>query len=139
MESTRALIRRVQEELFGRGRTELLEELVHEDFVNHTPMQGLPSDREGLRAELRVLHDAASDVQGPADDILVDGHDVAWRWRFLGRHTGEFMGIQATGRRFELSGIDIGVVRDGKLAEWWSEVDLLDLMTQLGVVEPPNG
>jgi predicted ester cyclase len=139
MADTRELIRRVQEELFGKGRTELIDELIHPDFVNHTPLQGVSPDRDGLATELQILHAAASNGRGPVDDILVDGRNVAWRWRFLGTHTGEFMGIPPSGNKLEITGIDLGVVRDDKLAEWWSEVNMLDVMTQLGAMEQPPG
>jgi predicted ester cyclase len=37
-----------------------------------------------------------------------------------------------------VTGIEIYRVSDGKLAERWSEVDMLGLMQQLGVIPPPG-
>ena len=138
MSDTRQTIRRIQEELFGKGRLDLVPELIHEDFVNHAPLPGVPANRSGLETEVKMLHASLSEPSGPADMILVDGDRVAWRYTFRGRHTGEFMGVPPSGNQVEITGIDLGVVRDGKLAEWWSEVDMLDVMTQIGAIEPPS-
>lgn len=42
------------------------------------------------------------------------------------------MGIPPCGNKVEIAGNDLGVMRDGRLAEMWGETDMLSLMTQLG-------
>jgi predicted ester cyclase len=59
---------------------------------------------------------------------------VVVRWKNAGKDVGGFMGIPATGKDFSIAGIDIHLVRDGKLAEHWHVVDLLSQMQQLGLM-----
>jgi predicted ester cyclase len=49
------------------------------------------------------------------------------------------MGIPPTGRKFGIAGIDIHVVRDGRIAEHWHVVDLLGQMQQLGHIPTASG
>lgn len=135
--STRDVIRRINEELYGEGRVELVDELIHPEFVDHTAPEGFPPDREGQRAFVQMTHGGLSDTEATMDRIVVEGDQVAWRWTMRGTHTGELMGVPASGNRIELSGNDLGVMRDGKLAELWSEIDMMSLMTQLGALEQP--
>jgi predicted ester cyclase len=53
-------------------------------------------------------------------------------------HHGPFMGIPATGKSATVSGIDIHLLRNGKLAEHWDVVDILSLLQQLGAFPQPN-
>jgi predicted ester cyclase len=47
---------------------------------------------------------------------------------------GETLDISPTGKRIDLTGIDIYRVVDGKIVEQWIEQDLLGLLRQLGAV-----
>ena len=53
------------------------------------------------------------------------------RTRTNATHTGEFNGIPATGKQVGWTEIHIYRLVDGKIAEQWSEIDLLGLLVQL--------
>ena len=138
MPDARDVLSRFIEEVYGEGRLEPIDDVVHEEYVDHTMMlPGVSPDREGVKRFVEMLHGALSDTNGTIERTLVDGDQVAWRWRMWGTHTGEFAGIPPSGNRIEITGNDVGVVRDGKLMERWCEQDMLSLMTQLGAIEPP--
>lgn len=137
MADAREIISRLNHDVFGKGNVEIVDELLTEDYVDHTGMEG-PMDREGLKDFVRAVHAAGSGWEVDLEHVLVDGDKVAWRWTMRGTHTGEFMGIPASGNEITISGNDIGVMRDGKLAESWGEMDNLSLMTQLGAMEAPT-
>jgi predicted ester cyclase len=48
-------------------------------------------------------------------------------------HSGEFMGIPATGKRVVIKYMDFWKVRDGKIVDNWVMVDFPDVLRQLGV------
>ncbi|MDX1660120.1 MAG: ester cyclase [Nitriliruptorales bacterium] len=138
MADTREVIRRLNEDVFGKGNVDIVDELLAEDYVDHTGIEG-PMDREGLKAFVKTVHEAGSDWEVDLQHVLVDGDQVAWRWKMRGKHTGEFMGIPPSGNTLEITGNDIGIMEDGKLKESWGEMDMLDLMTQLGALDDPTG
>lgn len=52
-----------------------------------------------------------------------------------GTHQGEFFGVPATGKRVEITGIQIDRFDEsGKLVEEWPEYDLLGAMQQMGAI-----
>ena len=53
-------------------------------------------------------------------------------------HSGEFMGIQPTGKRVEIRYMDFWKVKDGKIVDNWVMVDFPHLLRQLGV-DPFDG
>lgn len=139
MPDHRETIRRLNEDVFGKGNLDIIDELVHEDYVDHTAMPGVPADRDGLKAFVQITQDAVSDQEVSLDHVLVDGDKVAYRWTMRGTHTGEFMGIPATDKTVTVTGNDIAIMRDGKIAETWGEWNMFHLLTELGAVESPFG
>jgi predicted ester cyclase len=64
---------------------------------------------------------------------LVQGEWMAAFGRQEATHNGEFMGIQATGKRVEIRYMDFWKVQDGKIVDNYVMVDFPHVMQQLGV------
>jgi predicted ester cyclase len=80
------------------------------------------------------LRQSFPDYHG-ADEIQVaEGDMVAGRFVFHGTHEGEFMGLAPTGRQVTFRGLSLNRVVDGKIVEAWVEIDLGDLLGQIGAV-----
>ena len=113
------VVRRLIEDVYGEGKVGLIDELIHEEYVEHPMPDGFSPDREGLESFVQALHAALSDVQATVERVLVDGDQLAFRWRITGTHTGEFLGIPASGNHVETTGNDVGAMREGKVVERW--------------------
>ena len=48
-------------------------------------------------------------------------------------HSGEFMGVAATGKRVRIKYVDFWKIKDGKIADNWVNVDFPSVLAQLGV------
>ncbi len=64
---------------------------------------------------------------------LFDGEWAAAFGRQEATHSGEFMGIQPTGKRVQIRYMDFWKVVDGKIVDNWVMVDFPYVMQQLGV------
>lgn len=80
----------------------------------------------------------AFELKIEAQEIFGEGDKVVVRQRVAGRHVGPFMGIAATGRRWQIEEVVIAEFRGPKIARMWRLVDMLSLMRQLGVVVAPG-
>ena len=136
-DSNKAVIRRYYEEVFNAGKVELLEEIAVPEYDEHSPLPGQTNGREGLRQRVTMLLHAFQ-LRFTLEDIIAEGDRVVVRWSQESRHIGEFMGIPATGRTLAVSGIDIHVLSNGKMAEHWDMVDIVGLLGQLGFVPQPE-
>jgi predicted ester cyclase len=61
------------------------------------------------------------------DDVVVE------RFTASGTHRGELMGAAPTGQTVFLKSINIFRVHEGQVVEWWSRLDELGLIRQLGL------
>jgi steroid delta-isomerase-like uncharacterized protein len=126
-----AVVRRYTEEGCVRGRFEVVDEVVAEDCVDHDPLPGQPAGRQGLRYAVQLVVRGLSDRGTELDQYLDAGETVVQNWIFRGRHTGEFMGVPATGKEVRVRGMEIWRLADGKIAERWGVVDVAGLLAQL--------
>ena len=138
-EENKAILSRYIEEAWNKHNPGITDEFYAPDVVNRSAPPGAPNDREGLKAGLGMFLGAFPDVKIMPDFLMAEGDKVAMRWTMTATHTGEWMGIPATGKRMEMTGITIARVADGKLAEVWFETDSMGMMQQLGAVPTPGG
>jgi steroid delta-isomerase-like uncharacterized protein len=131
-ETNKALVCRLVDEAQTKGNLDVIDELLADDFVDHTPLPGLPPNRAGIKVLFGVLRSAFPDLKVTIDEQLADGERVATGKTFRGTHLGEFMGTPGSGRPVAFEVIDILTVREGKIAEHRVVFDQLGLQQQLG-------
>jgi steroid delta-isomerase-like uncharacterized protein len=138
-ETNKQVIRRFSDEVYSQGNLAAIEELVAEDYVEHSGPPQLPSQgREAVRALVTLFRSAFPDLHLQIDDLLTDGDYVTSRNLGMGTHLGEFFGIPATGKAGAMTGIHVYRIVDGKIAEHWSNSDDFGLLVQLGVIPTPE-
>ena len=85
------------------------------------------------------LFAALPDVHMAIEHLAADGDAVFVRWHLTGTHTGTaWAGIEPSGTRVELDGIDHFTVRDGTVVSNFVVFDQMDVGRQLGLL-PPDG
>ena len=129
------VLRRFFEEVAG-PQDPTFNDVLIEDYHDHDPAR--PQDAIGMDAIRREvgMWRAAFDFSFTVEDQMAQGDRVCTRWTWNGRHTGDFMGIPATGKEVSMTGCTIHrCTPDGKIAEGWWQYDRLGLMEQLGALE----
>jgi steroid delta-isomerase-like uncharacterized protein len=134
-ENNKAIVRRLVEEVWNKGNLLLVDELFTPNYEHHdasTPDFGRGPESEKKRVTL--YRTAFPDVRLTIEDIIAEGEIVMTRWSCRGTHKGDLSGIAPTGKQFTISGITVGRLTNGKIAESYVSWDALGLMQQLGVV-----
>src|ERR1700759_3205462 len=85
----------------------------------------------GFQAFYGALLTAFPDATMEINEQLAERDLVATRKTLRGTHLGELWDLPPTGNRVEFEFIDIFRVRDGKLAEHWTSMDLDALRAQM--------
>ena len=139
-ETNKAVVRRFFEEVWNKGKLNVLDEIIAKDHVSSGPgsLPGLPTGPEGSKQFVTVYRNAFPDVHFTIDDQLAEGDQVVTRWTGHGTHQGELAGIPATGKSSTVTGININRIVNGKIAESWGIFDQFGMMQQLGVIPTPE-
>ena len=134
IETNKATVRRMNEQLWNEGRVDLIGEFYTEDTVNHAA--GLPSSSglEEVKASVVMALNAYNDLKLSLGEVIAEGDKVAYTWTLQGVHQGELYGIPPTGKQVTTSGVSIHRMVNARIAETWFFPDTMGLMQQLGVI-----
>jgi steroid delta-isomerase-like uncharacterized protein len=137
-EENKALVRRFYEEI-DKGNLEAMDELVAEDYIDHSPppFPGLASGRAGVKQAFEIFWKATPGTH-EIEDQLAEGDRVMTRLRITGSHEDDLPGIPRTGNRLETTATVVHRIEDGRLTEKWSNKDELGFLQQLGVIPMPQ-
>jgi predicted ester cyclase len=134
--------RRLLEEGFNQGKTDLIDALTAPGAINHDPSE--PAAMRAMRGPelfkhtVRMYRAAFPDVRIVVDDSIAADDKVVLRWHSEGTHRGELQGLAPTGASVSVTGISIDRWEHGKVVESWTEWDNLGLARQIGAA-PPEG
>jgi predicted ester cyclase len=140
-EENKEKARRLLEEAFGQGKTELVDEVLHSDFVCWDPNSETGEIRgaDTIKGEIEYFRTAVPDLTYMVEDQIAEEDKVVSRYTVRGTHEGEFFGVAGTGNRVEFTGINIDRFDEsGKMVEEWPEYDLLGAMRKLGAIPEPT-
>ena len=133
-EENKALVDRMYEEGLNEHRTEGGESYWKPDMVWRGPggigtRYGVQDFQDNFqKAFLRAFPDKHT-----TDDIrIAEGEYVAAMGRVEATHSADWLGIPATGKPVTIRYMDFWRVEDGKLAENWVMIDIIDFMQQIG-------
>ncbi|MEU6216833.1 ester cyclase [Streptomyces sp. NPDC047022] len=128
--------RRFFEVIAMRGELPPLDGLLTENYHGHDPANAQDTiGMDAVRREIEMWR-RAFDFAFIVEDQISQGGRVCTRWTWKGRHTGEFLGIPATGGNVAMTGTTVfRYDSEGKIVEGWWEYDRLGLMAQLGALD----
>lgn len=137
-EENKRIVRRLPEEVANAGNLDVLDEILAEDVIEHTPLGDLQG-RDAAKDLFEQIFAAFPDRTVTLEDLIVEGDTVAVRVTWHATHKGPYMGTEPTGREVEFSVTGFHRLENGTIAESWTYPDHLGLMQQLGAVDPPTG
>ena len=116
---------------------DLVDRFVAEDYRNHNAF--VADGREANRQFWAAFFTGLPDLSATMEDLVMSGDRVVGRFVYRGTHTGELMGIPASGKPVEMRSIDIWRAEDGMFVEHWDELNLMEMFQQMGALPPPGG
>jgi predicted ester cyclase len=121
---------------YQKGDYAAIRDICSPAFVEHGAGQTRSLDQtiELGKSNLAIF----SDFTIIAEHMIAEGDKVAVRYRLKVTHTGEGLGIPATGKKAETTGVEILRFENGKIAEAWAEENVLSLLMQLGFELKPK-
>ena len=132
-EDNKTLVRRWFDEVWNRRLRVSIDELMSPECVVYglAEGQGPVHGREGFIPFFERFVSAFPDIRITVDEVIAEGATTVARIRATAIHTGDGLGIAATHRPVNLTGIVWARWRDGQIVEAWNEFDALGMMQQL--------
>jgi steroid delta-isomerase-like uncharacterized protein len=135
-EKLKAAVREFYERGWNQGDLSVIDELFSSDYQDHdAAAQTGTSGLEAARRFIETFRAAIPDLHVAIEDQYADGSTVTTRWTATGTHEGPLIGVPASHRRVEVSGISIDRFdEEGRLVEGWGNWDGIALLRQVGAL-----
>jgi len=104
------------------------------DAVIESPSAGVHTQRQAEKA-LGAVFDAFMDLTMTVDDLIVDGDLVTTILSMEGTHMRNFLGLEPTGKRFQMSAAFVYRLKDRKIVHERRIFDFTGLLVQIGVLK----
>ena len=131
-EQNKTIVIRFNKEFIEKGDTNVFNEIIAAGFINQTAPPGVPKGPEGVLYFFNnFLRPAFPDMQVEIQRQVAESDLVTTHKVFHVTHTGDFMGIPATGKKVDIEVMDIICLQNGKFIEHWNVLDWQHVITQL--------
>lgn len=137
MDDPIVVMKRFTEEFEAGGKETSADELLADTYTDHTPLAGFGSTRDDVKRKWTTLRTTFPDLWVETLEQITDGDRVSTRKLLHGTHQGDFFGIPATGRKTAIRLHEISVVKEGRISEQWSVMDLGGAVAALTRPEEP--
>jgi steroid delta-isomerase-like uncharacterized protein len=99
--------------------------------VDHSALPGSVPGPHGFADGVRRVLASFPAACNHIEDMVAEGDRVLTRWTMTGTHTGDGLGIPATGRAVRIPGVTIARISAARIAEHWSYRDDIAMLRQL--------
>jgi len=127
------IVRRFYKELYNRKNIGVIDELLSEDYIRHSVFR-MAKGRRGFKNFFVEFYTTSPKITHSVKCILAEKDKVVVRFTLSFINKKEFMGIPPTGKKLEMTGIAIFRIANGRIVEYWDEIDRLGLMRQAGMI-----
>jgi steroid delta-isomerase-like uncharacterized protein len=127
----RRLVNRFYDEVWNRPDTSIIPKLFHEDCVFR---DSLGVERHGHGELADYVHEvtgALGDYRCEIEALVVERERAFAKMRFIGRHTGPFLGFAPTGAEVVWTGVALFETDSGRIRSLWVLGDLVGLTALL--------
>jgi steroid delta-isomerase-like uncharacterized protein len=122
------------EEVWNKKSAAAVDEMLAEDGVGYGLPGGEIRGPAAFKEYQRALLTAYPDLRVEVEDAITQDDKIAARCRVTGVHQGEGLGLAATNKPVEFTGVCFVRVKDGKIVEAWNEFNFMDMYQQLGAL-----
>lgn len=132
---TKAVARRLAEQVFSEGDLDVFEEIFADGYVNHNiPVPSIPGTKDGFKELVKATRNAFPDLVVHVDDLVAEGEMVVFHDHVTATSLGNFFGVPPSGGVIEWTEMHWLRVVDGQIVEHWTNFDQLGILQQLGVL-----
>jgi steroid delta-isomerase-like uncharacterized protein len=142
VEKNKATCRRFIQQIFNEGNLASIGDFVSPDSLHHE-LDGMAvplgmSSSEGFADMIHLYRLAFPDLRFEVQDQIGESDQVVTSLRIQGTQKGQLMGIGASGKTMDVTGIRVDRLAEGKIAESWFHWDGVGMLQQIGALPHLN-
>ena len=130
VDSNKAIISKLYDEILNNGKLELLNQVVSDEYIGPRGIKG----PKGFAEAVKPVIMAFPDIKWTIEDIIAEGDKVMVKWSWTGTNRGSFDGFPPTNKVVHHNAINIFQFSGNKIIKAWMQSDRLGFYQQIGVI-----
>lgn len=128
LDNNKQIVAAFYREVINNKKIDSIGDYLTDDFTHNGVKKGVEGQKEVVKMFLAAFSNLVNSIEiSMAEDDLVCVHET-----WTGKHTGDFMGVPASGQNVKWTSTAILKIHDGKISAAWDENDFLGLFQQIG-------
>ena len=128
----------VWDEIINKGSLDLINDKNFDSYITLVTSPENVVGIENFKAYYSNFVNGFSEVKFTIIDVFGQGDKIVKHWNFIGKHTGDFFGIPASGRSVNIDGVTLVKMKNGKIAQEQDFMDNMVFLQQLGILSNPE-
>lgn len=134
VEENKLLVRPYYEEVVNTGNVDRTAEFVSPDYVEVYNNVRHSIGLEGAKQHVLDVRQTYPDLHLIIEQQIAKGEWVVTRVTMRGTHRGVWRGMTSTGKRVEMTGVNIDRVVDGRIVEHGGAANVLEPWLEIGAI-----
>ncbi|MFN7117681.1 MAG: ester cyclase [Saprospiraceae bacterium] len=126
------------ETIVNTGNIDKIADFIAPDYEEVYNNQRYQLGIDGAKEHIIGVRKTYPDLHLSIEQQIAEGEWVATCYTMRGTHAGEWMNIQPTGKRIEVTGVNIDRVKDGKIVEHGGAANLFEAFLGIEVIQFVN-
>lgn len=137
-DENKLLVRRYYEEVLNTGNVDRLAEFISPAYVEVHNNVRHPMGLEGAKEHVLGVRRTYPDLHLTVEQQIAEGEWVVTRVTARGTHQGVWLGMRPTGKKVEMTAVNIDRVVDGRIVEHGGAANLLEPLLEIGAIRIAN-
>jgi predicted ester cyclase len=117
------------------GNVEIIQQFISSDYVEIYNNKRHNIGIEGAKEHIIGVRNTYPDLKLSVDLQIEEGEWIATCYTMRGTHTGLWMGIKPTGKKIEVTGVNIDRIIDNKIVEHSGAANMFDGLLEIGAIK----
>lgn len=135
LESNKQLIREYINKVVNTGNVDDIEKYISADYYEGNRPNGQIVGIEGAKQHILGVRETYPDLHLTIEQQFAEGDWVVTRITARGTHKGTWLGIKPTGKKVEITGVNIEKVINGRIAEHGGAANVLEPLLKIGAIK----
>jgi predicted ester cyclase len=135
IEENKLVVRRYIEEVVNTGDVSRIADFIAPDYIETLDKTGECGGLEGARNHVIGVRETYPDLHLTIERQIGEGDWVVTCITARGTHSGSWMGMKPTGKRLEITGVNVDRVVGGRIVEHGGAANLLEPLLEIGAVQ----
>jgi predicted ester cyclase len=131
----KSIVKNYIEKVINTGDVGLITQFISSDYVEIYNNRRFSIGIEGAIEHIAGVRNTYPDLKLSIDNQIEEGDFVATCYTMRGTHTCSWLGIKPTGKRMEVTGVNIDKIVDNKIVEHSGAANMFEGLLEIGAIK----